>query len=171
MPDNMEIQVRHAEPGDYEAIHRIYIQPKVVWGTLQLPFRSAEVRRQQLVQPQEGTFILVACVEGEVVGHLSLRASSHSPRRRHAGSIGMGVHDEWQGKGVGTALMEALIELADRWLNLTRLELTVWTDNEPAIRLYRKFGFETEGTLRGYAFRDGRFVDVYSMARVRISET
>ena len=83
----------------------------------------------------------------------------------------MGVHDEWQGKGVGTALVEALIDLADRWLNLTRLELSVWTDNEPAIRLYRKFGFETEGTLRGYGFRDGRFVDVHYMARVKISET
>ena len=167
----MEIRVRHAEPGDYEAIHGIYVQPKVVWGTLQLPFRSAEVRRQQLAQPQDGQFTLVASVEGEVVGHLNLRTSPHSPRRKHAGSIGMGVHDEWQGKGVGTALVEALIDLADRWLNLTRLELSVWTDNEPAIRLYRKFGFETEGTLRGYGFRDGRFVDVHYMARVKISET
>jgi putative acetyltransferase len=167
----LEIRVRHAEPGDYEAIHRIYVQPKVVWGTLQLPFRSAEVRRQQLAQPQDGQFTLVASVEGEVVGHLNLRTSPRSPRRKHAGSIGMGVHDEWQGKGVGTALVEALIDLADRWLNLTRLELSVWTDNEPAIRLYRKFGFETEGTLRGYGFRDGRFVDVYYMARVKISET
>jgi putative acetyltransferase len=166
----MKILVRHAEPSDYEAVHRIYIQPKVVWGTLQLPYRSAEVRRQQLAQPQEGIYALVASVDGEVVGHLSLRASSHSPRRRHAGSIGMGVHDDWQGKGVGTALMEALIELADRWLNLTRLELSVWTDNEPTIRLYRKFGFETEGTLRAYGFRDGRFADVHYMARVRLPE-
>jgi putative acetyltransferase len=167
----VKIQVRHAEPGDYEAIHRIYTQPKVVWGTLQLPFTSAERRRERLAQPQEGTFTLVACVEGEVVGHLNLRTFPHSPRRKHAGSIGMGVHDDWQGKGVGTALMEALVDLADRWLNLTRLELTVYTDNQPAVRLYRKFGFETEGTLRGYAFRDGRLVDVYHMARVKVPET
>jgi putative acetyltransferase len=167
----MRIQVRHAEIGDYEAIHRIYTQPKVVWGTLQLPFTSAERRRERLAQPQEGTFTLVACVEGEVVGHLNLRTFPHSPRRKHAGSIGMGVHDEWQGKGVGTALMEALVDLANRWLNLTRLELTVYTDNQPAVRLYQRFGFETEGTLRGYAFRDGRLVDVYHMARVKVPET
>jgi putative acetyltransferase len=167
----VKIQVRHAEPGDFEAIHRIYTQPKVVWGTLQLPFTSAERRRERLAQSQEGTFTLVACVEGEVVGHLNLRTFPHSPRRKHAGSIGMGVHDDWQGKGVGTALMEALIDLADRWLNLTRLELTVYTDNQPALGLYQKFGFETEGTLRGYAFRDGRLVDVYHMARVKPPET
>jgi putative acetyltransferase len=76
------------------------------------------------------------------------------------------VGDDWQGKGIGTALMRAAIELVGKWLNLTRLELTVFTDNERAIALYRKFGFEIEGTLRKYAFRDGQFADVYTMARV-----
>jgi putative acetyltransferase len=64
----------------------------------------------------------------------------------------MMVRDDWQGKGVGAAIMRAVIDLADKWLNLTRIELTVFTDNEPAIALYRKFGFEIEGTLRKYAF-------------------
>jgi L-phenylalanine/L-methionine N-acetyltransferase len=79
----------------------------------------------------------------------------------------MMVRDDWQGKGVGKALMQAVIDLADKWLNLTRIELTVFTDNESAIALYRKFGFETEGALRKYAFRDGEFVDAYAMARVK----
>jgi putative acetyltransferase len=63
--------------------------------------------------------------------------------------------------------MQAAIDLADRWLNLTRLELEVYTDNEPAIRLYRRFGFVLEGTLSRFAYRDGQFVDVYAMARLR----
>lgn len=82
-------------------------------------------------------------------------------------SVGMAVRDDWQGKGVGSALMQAATELADRWLNLTRLELAVYTDNAPAIHLYEKFGFVREGTLRQYAFRDGVFVDAYAMARLR----
>ena len=45
----------------------------------------------------------------------------------------MAVRDDWQGRGVGTALMEAALDLADNWLNLTRIELEVYTDNAAAI--------------------------------------
>jgi len=79
----------------------------------------------------------------------------------------MMVRDDWHGKGVGTAMMRAVIDLADKWLNLARIELTVFTDNQSAIALYRKFGFEIEGTHRKYAFRDGDFVDAYAMARIK----
>lgn len=70
-------------------------------------------------------------------------------------------------KGVGAALMEAGLDLADNWLNLTRLELEVYTDNARAISLYERFGFECEGTMRNHAFRDGQFVDSHMMARLR----
>jgi len=50
-------------------------------------------------------------------------------------------------------------------MNLRRVELTVYADNEAAHNLYRKFGFEVEGRLRDYALRDGVFVDTLSMAR------
>jgi putative acetyltransferase len=85
----------------------------------------------------------------------------------HVGHLGMGVHDDFQDRGIGTALMEAAMDLADNWLNLKRLELHVYTDNARAIRLYEKFGFEIEGTHRALAFRDGEYVDAYSMARIR----
>jgi len=61
-----------------------------------------------------------ACVDGEVIGHLKLRTFPNSPRQKHVGSIGMSVHDQWQGKGVGTALLEAVVNFADKWLNLSR---------------------------------------------------
>jgi len=110
---------------------------------------------------------LVGCVDGEVIGQLGVHTFPNTPRRRHVGQLGMAVRDDWQGKGVGTALMQAAVDLADRWLNLQRLELDVYTDNEPAIRLYKKFGFVIEGTLARFAFRDGRYVDAYMMARLR----
>lgn len=78
----------------------------------------------------------------------------------------MAVRADWQGRGVGTTLLQAAVDLADKWLNLTRLELEVFVDNTPAIRLYQKFGFSIEGTLVQYAFRDGRYVDIYTMARL-----
>ena len=63
--------------------------------------------------------------------------------------------------------MQAAVDLADKWLNLSPLDLEVFTDNESAIYLYKKFGFIVEGTLRQFAFRDGQFVDVFAMARFR----
>ena len=67
---------------------------------------------------------------------------------------------------VGGALMRAILDLADNWLNLTRLELEVYADNEAAIHLYERFGFEVEGTLRRHAFRDGEYIDSKVMGRL-----
>ena len=162
----MEITIRTADPSDAEAILKCYTAPLAARNTLEIPYRSLESVREQLTKSGEGDHLLVAEIEGEVVGVIGLHTSSR-PRVNHKAEVGMMVHDDWQGKGVGAALMRAVIELADKWLNLTRIELTVFTDNESAIALYRKFGFEIEGTLRKYAFRDGEFVDAFAMARIR----
>ena len=158
--------MRRAEPGDYEAVHRIFSSPKVIWGTMQVPFPSLEIWKKRMVEPAEGVYGLVAISEGEIIGHLGLHTYPTFPRRRHAGRIGMAVRDDRQGQGAGSALMQGCIDLADRWLNITRLELEVYTDNEPAVALYKKCGFVIEGTLLRFAFRDGQFVDAYSMARL-----
>ena len=165
--DRPVFTIRRAEPSDAEAMRQIFSSPNAIRGTLQLPYPSTENWRKRLAEPVDGSFNLLACAENEVVGQLGLFTFPNHPRRRHVGQIGMAVRDDWQGKGAGSALMQAAIDLADKWLNLSRLELEVYTDNEPAISLYKKFGFVTEGTLQRFAYRDGQFVDVYAMARLR----
>ena len=163
----MNIEIRRVEAGDYKAVREIHAQPNAIYGTAQLPFPSEELWKERLAKLGEQNYGLVACVEGEVVGMLSLSPTSTSPRRKHAATIGMAVHDKWAAKGVGTALMKAAVDLADKWLNITRLELTVYADNEAAVRLYKKFGFAIEGTHSKHTFRDGAYADAYTMARVR----
>jgi len=162
-----EIHIRRATPDDAEAIGRIFDTPRALAGTLQIPHMSVEARRKRLVEIAEGSYPLVAIINGEVVGQLTLHSASRSPRRKHAGSLGMAVRDDWQGKGVGAALMAACIDLADNWLNLRRLELEVFVDNEPAIHLYKKHGFVIEGRLVEYAYRNGAYVDVFAMGRLK----
>ncbi len=65
----------------------------------------------------------------------------------------MSVHDDFQNRGVGSALMAAMIELADNWLGLRRIELEVYADNAAAIHLYEKFGFVIEGRTSARARR------------------
>jgi L-phenylalanine/L-methionine N-acetyltransferase len=160
-----KVTVRHAEVGDAEAFHRIMTAPRVVAGTLQLPLQTVERARRFLAELPEGSYVLVAVAEGEVVGNLDLRVHPDRPRRRHVGEIGVAVHDDWQRQGIGTALMEAALDLADNWLDSERIELNVYADNAAGRALDEKFGFEIEGTHRRYAFREGRYVDAYSMAR------
>jgi putative acetyltransferase len=163
----MAIIIRRVEPTDFEALQRLYSGQRVIWGTAQLPYPSVDMWRKRLAEPPEGLFGIVACIDDQVVGHLNIHTSPDRPRRRHAGQIGMVVRDDFQGQGVGTALLQAALDLADNWLNLRRIELEVYTDNEPGVRLYTRAGFVIEGTLRQYAYRDGQYVDVYAMARFK----
>ena len=160
------ITIRPAEKNDLDDLHEMQQGKKYVWGTLQLPHTPRAVWEGRLSQQPEGFYNLVAEIDGKVVGHLGLMTNNR-PRRKHIGSIGMGVNDAFASKGVGTALMAECINMADNWLNLIRLELTVFHDNKAAIGLYTKFGFEQEGRYKHYAFRDGKYVDTIAMARIR----
>lgn len=163
----MNLRIRHATPADYEAIHRIHSGPKAVRGSLQVPFAPPDLWRKRLNEPEPGLVLLLACHEVDTVGVLGVHQYVNQPRRRHAAWLGVVVRDDWQGRGVGTALLTAALDLADNWLNLERMDLNVFTDNEAAIRLYTKFGFVIEGTHRRFAFRDGEYVDAHVMARLR----
>jgi putative acetyltransferase len=109
--------------------------------------------------------LLLAERGGLLLGSLGLHPVERV-RRRHAAMLGISVGAAHQGGGVGTALMQAACDYADRWAQLLRLELTVFVDNARAIALYRRFGFQEEGRHRAYALRDGAYVDVLSMARL-----
>jgi putative acetyltransferase len=89
---------------------------------------------------------------------------------RHSGRIGIMVHKDYQSTGVGSALLKTLIDIADNWLMLVRVELTVFEDNERAIHLYEKFGFEKEGVKRLAGIRKGRYVNELVMARINLRE-
>ncbi len=157
--------IRPQEPADWQEVSAILAMPKVAWFTLQTPYAAHESRRKRLEPAMENATRLVAVREGKIIAAGGLFCQTN--RRAHAASVGMSVHDDFQGQGVGRLLMSALIDAADNWLNLRRLELTVDTDNEAAIHLYKSSGFEIEGTMRAYVFRGGTFADAFSMARLR----
>jgi putative acetyltransferase len=147
------------------AITEIMNQPRAYWGTLQWPHHSVALREKRFAELDRNNHQLVAEIDGKVVGNIGLhREIPH--RRNHAASIGMAVHDDFAGRGVGSALMGAVVDLAERWWGVRRLELSVYADNARAIALYERFGFEREGLFKAYAWRDGEFVDSLAMARL-----
>lgn len=161
--------IRHAEPSDYEALHQLFSHPQIIPWTIDTPFMSLEQLYQRLANQPNNRYTLVAVEESQIIGTIGLTAYAE-PRLHHTARIGpVAVHPHWHGRGIGSALMDAVIDLADNWLNIQRLELFVYADNQSAIALYTKFGFEIEGTLRNFAFRAGRYVDGHIMARIRAS--
>jgi putative acetyltransferase len=169
MAEPPPLTIRRAARHDAAAFARIMGHPVVAAQLLQLPHQNSEQWEARLAEaPKPGMpdLILVAERDGEVLGNAGLHTSSAALRRRHVANLGLVVAPQAQGQGVGNALMLALLDYADRWALLLRIELTVYADNARAIALYRRHGFAVEGTHRAYALRDGVFVDALAMARL-----
>jgi putative acetyltransferase len=160
-----DVIIRATRPSDCEGIATLANLPGYRWGTLRLPHQTPEETRKWIESAGSNSVSLVAVLGERIVGNIGL--SRFIGRRGHAAGIGMGVHDDYCGRGIGSRLLREILAVADDWLNLKRIELTVYTDNAPAIALYQRNGFEIEGTHKAFAFRGGSFVDAYAMARVK----
>jgi putative acetyltransferase len=75
----------------------------------------------------------------------------------------MGVIADFRGQGIGERLMRTTVEAAIK-KGMTRIELEVRTGNAAAIKLYKKVGFELEGTRRAAGFQDGAYYDLHHMS-------
>lgn len=160
------LSIRRSEPTDAQGLQSLYAGIHAHIQTLQLPNPSLTMWQKRLANIPDNVHSFVALIDDKIVGNIALTVAVN-PRRRHTGEIVMAVADNFHGQGIGTQLMKTVLDLADKWLNLTRLELTVYTDNDKAIGLYQKFGFIIEGEHKAFAFRNGQFVSAYSMARIK----
>jgi len=101
---------------------------------------------------------VVAVAGGQIIGMLHVEASRHG-----FGDLGMLVHRDWRGRGVGSALVQAAIDWA-RGHGLHKLRLEVFAQNTAAIALYRKYGFAEEGRrARQYRRASGELWDTIMM--------
>lgn len=120
-------------------------------------------------RPEEGWFrnlqnitAIVAFYEDKIVGHAQIFKFPH-PRRKGTADLVMYIHQDFQGVGLGTAMLAKLIELAKKE-GLHRIGLQVVADNKPAIQLYQKMRFKVEGVLKdAYFGEDGKFHDMLVM--------
>ena len=162
----MDIKIRHAEKEDIASIKAIYEQPHAIEGTLQLPYPSVSIWESRFEKWGDNLQNFIAVIDEKVVGQLGLQPFT-GQRRKHAATFGMAVCSSVLGQGVAKALLNAAIDSCDNWLNISRIELQVFVDNESAIGLYKSCGFEIEGTNKKFAYKAGKFVDAYTMARLR----
>jgi putative acetyltransferase len=160
------IVIRPLEPADAPAVSALLGRPGVVEGTLQMPDMPIASRLEVLQRLDPRDCKLGAFAAGELAGIAGLHTVQPSLRRSHVRLLAIGIAPEWQGNGLARQLMLRLLDWADRWAGVLRIELHVHEDNARAIALYRSLGFAEEGRHRAYALKDGRYVDSLSMARL-----
>ena len=161
----MEFAVREARADDAPAMIR-YAQALFSEGGLDIPISPGEftltVEQEEAVVAEHAAagnavFLLALSRQGEILGMLNCHGSSRRALR-HSCVMGISVARENRGAGIGTALLQAMVDWASA-SGIKRIELNVYARNQRAICLYRSFGFQAEGRRRKAVFQDGEHLD------------
>jgi L-phenylalanine/L-methionine N-acetyltransferase len=159
------VVIRPVRIEDAADIAAIRLQPGVLAGTLNVPSERLLDQQRQIEALDANDHDFVAEVDGRAVG--TARLVAFHGRLSHCGEIAhLMIHDEFQGRGIGRQLMEALLDVADNYLGLVRVELLVYPDNTSAVHLYESLGFAHKGVKRKFSRRQGRLTDALMMARI-----
>ena len=162
--------IRKAQPSDAPQtrahLMRLAQEPEsgVLFGPEDVPPTLDEERKLIVDYANAPNAIyLVAEADGLIIGSCTGRGGR---RIASSGTVGVGisVHADWRGKGVGTGLMQHLIDWAWETRVIWRIELDVFTHNANAIHVYQKLGFEIEGRRQKAYYKNGHFVDAFMMA-------
>jgi RimJ/RimL family protein N-acetyltransferase len=161
------VRIRQAEAGDAAALvslARAVSREPERWLLSSSDWRAPAAERRYLraVRRSPHAAVFVAEAPEGLVARLSVARDPH-PASYHVADLGLMVAESHRRRGIGRALLQRAVEWA-RESGVTKLELHVFPDNEPAIALYESFGFVREGYRRRHYRRDGEYVDAVLMA-------
>lgn len=143
-----------------EEVHQM-ITPKEFKTTIESEEKWIEQHRENPYY-----IALVAVLDNEIVGLIDF---SNEPKDRiaHAGYLGMSINKANRSSGIGTILLKALIDWAKTTDKIEKINLRVHSDNDIAIGLYKKMGFEIEGVQkRDLKYGPGKYVDTVLMGKI-----
>lgn len=167
---DFEVVYREPEKRDSKAIVDFY---NVVGGETtylsfekdEYPMNYAEQERDiESVKESPNSTMLIALVNGEIVGIGTIN-STHKVKGRHVGELGIVVAQKYQAYGIGSEIMEKLIDFCRDNGVTTKITLVTRCDNKNAVKLYERMGFRKEGTLTDMDFSDGDYHDLFYMGR------
>ena len=109
--------------------------------------------------------MLVAILDGELVGGCSVMAYNGHIKTRHRSSLGISIKQKACDSGLGTAMIDAALCQAKE-NGFAQVELGVFEDNPRARHVYEKLGFQEQGrTLRAFRLKDGTYRDEIQMVK------
>jgi RimJ/RimL family protein N-acetyltransferase len=132
-----------------------------VWQT-----PEKEQEHIQKYYDDENKLMVISEVDEQIVSMSNIE-SGVKKRIQHVGYLGISILPDYRGIGLGTAVMEAMIEWGVAHPVIEKLTLGVWASNEPALRLYQKMGFVEEGRkVRDVKYANGYYDDCILMYKM-----
>ncbi len=146
------------ERGGYEYLYAWLSEVDHFLAKRYAPSDMEEHKRRWLGDIGSDKITLLGLHDGKIVGSASLILNDHHSRSAHTASFGVAVHPAFQKKGLGTALVTALEEIA-RDSGVEKIEVNYYEGN-PAASLYRSLGYQEEGRrIKKGKLDDGTYVD------------
>lgn len=159
-------RIRDATPRDAAAIAEIFNEAILTRGsTMQLDPIAQEVARQWVRTLVDREALLVAEESARVVGWAVLKRYSEREGYRFTAETSVYLHRSHRGRGLGSAMQEALLERA-RALEYHHLVARIWATHKHSLALHRKFGYELVGIQREVGYVDGQWHDVAILQRL-----
>jgi len=161
-----QITIRNATPADGAAIATIYNQG-ITDGTatLETELRTPDERREWLASRDARYPVIVAEVNGQVIGWGSLNVFNPREAYRYVADLSIYVERKWRGRGVGRQLLTRLIDDAASH-GFHKMVLAALPSNEAGMALYRKLGFREVGIYREHGLVNGKWVDIVIMEKL-----
>ncbi len=152
--------IRDATSHDLPALTAIYKHAvEHTTATMDTSTPTLESQAEWFRHHDERHPVLVAELEGEVVGWASISAWSDRGGYQDTAEASAYVTPERHGRGIGKALMKELVKRA-RLIGLHVLVARVTTTNQISLNMARRIGFEDVGTMREVGYKFGKPVDV-----------
>jgi RimJ/RimL family protein N-acetyltransferase len=163
------INLREIVVNDYQVFNELYkaIEAESDFMLYEKDERKTTDNQQKVflekLASDSSSTIVLAEVDCRIVGFIGI-INEGPNKKKFSRYVAMGLLNDFHGKKIGSLLMESCVEFC-RKQNVKRIELTVVKDNQKAVNLYKKFGFEIEGIKKNSLYINDTFIDEYFMAR------
>ncbi len=167
---DQKLLIREASPEDAEQLLKLKHQYLKNTDTIPLfdyEYSNNTTEEYQLIkryQKQANSILLIAESDGNIVGNIDLTGSWRK-KMLHTAVIGMGIHTEWQNQGVGTFLIQNVLNWSRENEVLKTLWLEVYATNKAGIALYKKMGFQESGHIANFFLENEKYIDKITMIK------
>ena len=167
--DRVGVNIREARAADAARIIA-YLQGLAEEPDINIPaapgeFDIAVEEEEEFIRGHaeaDNSILIVAEAGEQIIGVMNITGGQRKAMR-HGGRLGISVHRDWRGRGIGGRMLEEAIGWARGTGVLTRIQLEVYARNVDAVRLYERLGFRIEGTHPRAFFQHGEYLDEITM--------